>query len=371
MGNTCCAGTTQHESGPGFLTKIFGGSSNDRHKFVQPGFHTRFEPGAFSKMSDRDKDHLIADLVSIISQHGDISELHAKNSHIKKAITISTAEFKSKNGDVYKGETLDGFAHGKGRITDKDGLTVSEGNFKHGHPYGRFVVTHKKGPTDEVYFNGNGQLTGLLDHKFQDIHNQAYFQKGTLYGPYQEQSRAYGTKLGFNGAANTPVISIPYDMNTVTVQEKEGGPAKVFVLSPNPAPQGGLPGSIPPLGNMNPLVTLPPTKTAPVAGPGSVPQNPIAPGQVPPQGAQVPPGQYPPGQYPPGQVPPQQGQFPPGQPAPGQVAPQPGQYPPGQYPPGQVPPQQPTGAPLQPQPTLTQPSGPFVQNSQPQPTIVR
>ena len=153
MGNCCSDNKQEGQAG-----KI---GQQIKHGFYVQQQQSKFTPAAFANIPAAEKDALLAEVLRLVAQHGDLSKAKTSNVIIKQFISRQTGTILGQ-GSTYEGEIVEGQAAGRGKISLAAGeVKTYEGEFSHGREHGEGTYTLSNG--DKVHSDSisNGRIEGL------------------------------------------------------------------------------------------------------------------------------------------------------------------------------------------------------------------
>jgi len=259
MGNACgCAEGKTGEAGASSIAKAVKQGST----FTQQGYQSKIVPSTFSPLSPRDKDILLAEILRIVVEKGDVAKVKPSNANIKSVLAKSLNKFTLPTGEQYEGDIIDGSANGKGRVNfaSTDG-SVFEGNFANGYEQGQGQIRFKNGDTLRCDTFCNANPYGLAQYTYADRSEelQCYDKTGHRSGPYtyiDKQGTVYYGQYR-NDKEDGFEVRIPKTQTSISaVEYKTGipGPERTYSLAQRPSfnmPTQGGPLSTTPSGTTN------------------------------------------------------------------------------------------------------------------------
>lgn len=278
MGNTCGCGDDKKtgDAGVATLSGPMAIKNIPETGIVQQNFTTKFTPASFQNIPPAEKDQLLAEVLRIITTQGDTSKVKPTNAHLKTLLAKTTQKFNV--GKVaYEGETVDGIANGKGKITREDG-SVFEGNFSNGYEHGEGINKSKNGTTWQGKNIFRGLVNGLLTSSGPQGNTFLNVKQGAQDGP---QAAIDANKVNYshftNGKQDGLDITYHKKENKVEVKDFKTSPPTSKVYVPDPTFKGTAPK--PPTGITGGPAQQLPQQQAPAPGAAGNPQP--APAQKP------------------------------------------------------------------------------------------
>lgn len=177
MGN-CCSDNKQDGVSGGKINQI------QTPGFSVQGQTSKFTPASFSNMPPAAKDGLLAEVLKIIAQNGDLSKLKTSNAVIKQYLSRNTGKIVI-DGNIYEGNMVDGQANGKGKLIYKDAIFKTyEGDFVAGKEQGEGIYTLNNGDRIISQTSNQGAIEGLAEITTTGgVKSLANFSKDQFCGP--------------------------------------------------------------------------------------------------------------------------------------------------------------------------------------------
>lgn len=229
MGN-CCS-DNKHES---TVSKIV--QPQSKPGFYLSNYQSKFTPASFAQIPQAEKDALIAEVLRLIAQNGDLSKVKTNNATIKQFLAKTHSKIEL-DGTTFDGETIDGLASGKGRVQYNGTFWKSyEGEFQHGREHGQGTYVVGAGDKIITQTNYDGQVEGLCDVVFANgDKGQCNFVKDQANGPSVIQGRdgvIFDTRV--NDKIDGLRVGINHKDNVVVLTDyRNDAPAKSVTYVPD------------------------------------------------------------------------------------------------------------------------------------------
>jgi hypothetical protein len=271
MGNACgCADDVDPAL---HLSSIKQADISDK-QFKIAAFDTKSTISEFAKLSNEQKDQTLAEVIRLISEHGDLASINISNASLKEHFLKDKANITLKTHDnkqeVFEGEVINGLANGTGKIKLSDG-TIYEGRFATGYKIGGGIIKSESQGVIHINYGEKGIAEGITTLKLKNGSTYTYFhskdiKEGPILGTHPtsiEFARLVSSKK--NGLS----VRISKDYQMLTLDEFKDdnaiGDTKIFTKADKPV----APAPTPVKPAQESLPKTPEGQTAPQPQPGA------------------------------------------------------------------------------------------------------